>query len=254
MTNKDQQQFKSYDLFGSRVMTHILFWVLYYIFFGLLWARDGDYFKSFSLELVLMPLRIGTTYFCIYYLMPHLLLQGKVVRFLFAYLGMLIVAGMGQRLLIFFFYEQFFPNERHDLFDFMLLVRAIVLVNSTVMLISAFKMYRYWAEEKQKNQKLREQPIEIRSEKRFYRVLPSNIQYIEGLGNYVTIYQKGQKPLISYMTLKEAKAKLPDYFLRIHKSFIINKALVDSYNHESVEINARILPIGKSFDMELLSF
>ncbi len=176
------------------------------------------------------------------------------MKFIVAYMVMLIVAGVGQRLLIYFFYEQFFPNELQNLFDFMAFLRAIVLVNSTVMLISSFKMYLHWQEERKKNLVQIEYPIKIRSEKRFYRVLPSKILYIEGLGNYITIYQIGQKPLISYMSLKEAKAKLPDTFLRIHKSFIINKSLLESYNHESVEINSRILPIGKSFNMELLNF
>ncbi len=254
MTRTNPQFFKNYYFLDSRVLTHVLFWCLYYILFGFLWAKDADYYKSFSLELVLMPIRIGATYLSIYYLMPKLLLKEKLIKFFLAYLGMLIIAGIGQRLLIYFFYEQFFPNELNRLFNFMMLIRAIVLVNSTVMLISAIKMYTYWKEEKTKNQRDSEHYIEIRSEKRFYRVLPSNINYIEGMGNYVTIYQKGQKPLISYMTLKEAKEKLPSYFLRIHKSFIINKELVASYNNESVEIDGRILPIGKSFSTELLSF
>jgi len=252
MTHVKNPTFKTHYILQSRILTHILFWFLYYIFFSLLWAKEGNYYKSFSLELVLMPIRIGATYLSIYFLMPTFLLKEKVVKFFVAYSIMLLIAGVGQRLLIFFFYELFFPDELNQLWDFAMLIRAIVLVNTSVILISAFKMYSFWREEKYKNQKQDEGLIKIRADKRFYRIIPSEIQYVEGLGNYVTFYLSSRKPLISYMSLKEAKESLPENFLRVHKSFIINKNWIDSYNNESVEINNRILPIGKSFDISEL--
>jgi DNA-binding LytR/AlgR family response regulator len=47
------------------------------------------------------------------------------------------------------------------------------------------------------------------------------IDYIEGMGNYVAIFCKGKK-ILSIMNLKTLEEKLPvDRFLRVHKSFIV---------------------------------
>ena len=47
------------------------------------------------------------------------------------------------------------------------------------------------------------------------------IDYIEGMGNYVAIFCKGKK-ILSIMNLKTLEEKLPvDRFMRVHKSFIV---------------------------------
>ncbi len=228
--------------------THVIFWAVYYVFFSLLWARDGELFASFELEFVLMPIRIGASYLSLYYLIPRFLAKEKVMGFLTGYLVLVVVAGVIQRVLTYYFHELFFDGE-HSLFSISMLVRSMVLVNSTVMLLSAMKVYKLWMEEKRTSREPIEEALEIRSDKRFYKVLPSNILYLEGLGNYITIYLKNGKSLISYLTLKEAESMLNPNFRRIHKSFVINTQEIDSYNNENVEINGRIIPIGKSYEL-----
>lgn len=47
------------------------------------------------------------------------------------------------------------------------------------------------------------------------------IDYVEGMGNYVAIFCKGKK-ILSIMNLKTLEEKLPiDRFMRVHKSFIV---------------------------------
>ncbi len=198
-----------------------------------------------------MPVRISTAYLTMYYLIPKFLLKELVTKFLFTYAGVLIIAGILQRVFIYFFHEAFFFSHLSSLWQVGGVVRSMVLVNSTVLLLSAVKMYYYWREESYKNIKINEGLIEIRSDKRNYRVKPSDIQYIEGLGNYVTFYLDDRKSLISYMSLKEAKQNLPDHFVRIHKSFIVNKDWIESYTADNVEVKGRILPIGKSIILEM---
>lgn len=242
---------RSNYLFHSRVLTHVLFWVVYYLTFSLLWARDGQLHQSFSLEFILMPIRIGASYLTIYLLMPRYLLTRQLLKFFGALSLLLVVSGLLQRVFTFFFYELFFESEAGDLWDVLLVVRAMVLINSTVLLLSAVKMYDYWQKEHELNTRNSEEYLTIRSEKRNYRVKPSEIQYAEGLGNYVTLYLESKKPMISYLTLKELESMLPEQFLRVHKSFIINKTHVESYTNENVEIANRMIPLGKTVQMEL---
>ncbi len=236
-------------LFQSRILTHVVFWVLYYICFSLLWANDGNYHRSFGLELVLMPLRMGASYLTIYLLMPRFLLRDQILRFIGSYLVVMIVGGILQRALTFFFYDLFFSPGSIDLWDFRQVIRSMVLINSTVLFLSAVKMYDYWRKEYLRNQANEEKMMIVRSEKRNYRVKPSEILYIEGLGNYVTIYLHDRKPMISYITLKELEQTLPNQFVRIHKSFIINKNCIDSYTNENVEIGNRLIPVGKGVEV-----
>lgn len=236
-------------LFKSRIVTHVVFWIFYYLSFSLIWAKEGNYYASFGLEFVLLPIRMSAAYITMYYLMPRFLLERKLTSFAI-YLGVtLLLAGLLQRVFIYFFYELFFVERAIKLWEIEGIIRAMILVNSTVLFLSAFKMYRYWQIEKEKNEQRNQDWLEIRSEKRTHRVYPADILYVEGLGNYVTYYIDGKKPLISYSSLKEVEELLPENFVRIHKSFIVNRDGILSYTAENVEIPGRILPIGKSVEL-----
>ncbi|MDE5724716.1 MAG: LytTR family transcriptional regulator DNA-binding domain-containing protein, partial [Duncaniella sp.] len=60
--------------------------------------------------------------------------------------------------------------------------------------------------------------------------------------------------IISRILLKNVFAMLPqDSFMRIHRSFIVSKSKVKSFNRqELVLINGAILPIGRQYASELM--
>lgn len=240
-----------YHILGSRIFTHVSFWVVYYIFFGLLWAEDGDYYKSFGLELVLLPLRMSASYLVIYFLIPKQLLQNRELRFGLSYFVVIIIAGIAQRIFIYFYFELLFEQEEVTLFEFNRIIRAIVLVNTTVLLLSAFKIFQYWKIEHSKQEQNLDEAFEIRADKRTHLVRPSEIFYVEALGNYVIYHLKDQKRLTSYNSLKKIVHLLPHQFTRIHKSYVINKDYITSYSNEDVEIAGKKIPIGKSNELTL---
>ena len=77
-----------------------------------------------------------------------------------------------------------------------------------------------------------------------------NIEFIKANVNYCHIYRTNQKPMIVSKTLKDIEAILPNNFIRIHKSYIINKQFVQMLNttKKIVKINTNTevldLPIG----------
>ncbi len=233
-----------YHFLGNRLLTHALFWMLYYLLFSLLWAEDGKYYQSFGLELILLPLRILASYGVIYYLLPKYLTRQRESAFLMGYLVIVTIAGICQRLINHYYYELLWQNTAGGLWQFWPFVKAIVLINTTVMFITALKIFQLWRLEQYKHDD--HEWLNIRADKRNFRIAPAEIQYIEALGNYVTYYLENGQKLISYQTLKEVNNTLPENFERIHKSFIINKNHVRSYSNENVEIGNRLLPIGKS--------
>ncbi|MEQ9423911.1 MAG: LytTR family DNA-binding domain-containing protein [Cyclobacteriaceae bacterium] len=247
---------KKFYLLDSRILTHLIFWVTYYLVFSLIWANRGDYYASFYLEFILLPIRMMAVYVTIYVLIPKLLAPEKYWQFVTTYIGMLIAAGLLQRVFIYLFFESFITQQTTVFFDPALLLRAVILINSTVLFVSAIKVIQLWQIERQKNQRLTEQLdegsniIKIKSDKRTFRITANDILFVEGLGNYV-IYHTSDQKLISYTTLRDAVNELPDNFIRIHKSYVINKDRIQSYDPESVEINKTMIPVGKSFKGDL---
>ncbi|MDN5205532.1 LytTR family DNA-binding domain-containing protein [Fulvivirgaceae bacterium BMA10] len=88
--------------------------------------------------------------------------------------------------------------------------------------------------------------LEVKSDKRVHKISLKDLYYIESLGNYV-IFHLSNKQLISYVSLNQLTQSLPSYFLRIHRSYIINKQYIISYNQENIEIKNKYLPIGRSY-------
>lgn len=240
-------------LFNSRILTHVTFWVCYYLLFGFIWARDGNYQAAYFLEFVLLPIRIGVAYVALYVLLPRLLLKKKFVQFIIYFGLALIIGAVLQRLFIYFFLER---NETFNLsaiFAFRDLLRAIILINSTALFLLALKVLFLYLEEKDKAKPKVE--VEIKSDRRFYKIGVEDILFVEGLGNYVTYHLGNEKKIISYTSLKQVEQELPENFVRIHKSYLINTERMISYNNETVEMRPDFyLPIGNAYKQVVSGF
>ena len=82
------------------------------------------------------------------------------------------------------------------------------------------------------------------------RVKPDNILYIEGMGEYLKIFQRGAAtPLVVLMSMKRILEQLPDdRFARVHKSFIVNLNRIATSSRTQVTMESGVtLPIGESY-------
>ena len=84
-----------------------------------------------------------------------------------------------QRIFIYYFYEGNIGFAAADIFGIM---RAAILINSTVLFISAFKIFKRYLEEKDRNDKTSSELIEIKADKRIHLVKTQDILYLEGNG------------------------------------------------------------------------
>lgn len=79
-----------------------------------------------------------------------------------------------------------------------------------------------------------------------------DVEYIEGLNNYIVIHTPQNKHII-YLTMKEIEAGLPvENFIRIHKSYIVNIKKVTQMEGNKIMVDKETLPIGSSFKAGLL--
>jgi DNA-binding LytR/AlgR family response regulator len=84
-----------------------------------------------------------------------------------------------------------------------------------------------------------------------------DIIYIEALENYVTLNTKDDKFTIHF-TMKAIENQLPSgIFIRVHRSFIINKSMIQTIKENSLDLNVgdtlKSIPVGKSFRDTLLN-
>jgi len=97
----------------------------------------------------------------------------------------------------------------------------------------------------------------IKKESTLVKLKMPEIVYIEALENYVTIVT-GEKKFTILYTMKGIENQLPaDLFVRIHRSFIINKKMINIINENSLDLNVgysvKNLPIGKSYRQNLMN-
>lgn len=235
-----------------KVLAHVLFWVIYYFAFSLIWAKNGKYYPSFFLEFALMPVRIGLSYYTIYYLIPEVLRKRKILLFFFYYGIALFAAGSVQSVITYFFYESVFQTALSYMLSIGSVFRSMLLVNSTVLFLSAFKLYQLWQDELVKNDRPSMHYINVKADKRTHRIKTDTILYLEGWGNYLKLFLEDGTQLISYSTLKELEQVLPKNFARTHKSYIVNKDKISSFTKENLAIDDKFIPVSKNIALENL--
>lgn len=85
------------------------------------------------------------------------------------------------------------------------------------------------------------------------QVALKDIQYVKANGNYVEIKMENRR-IVLRKNLKEFESKLPHAhpFLRVHKSFLVNKKHIIAYNQlELVLKDDTKIPIGRTYFTEL---
>lgn len=94
--------------------------------------------------------------------------------------------------------------------------------------------------------------INIRADRRFYKIDFSNILYIEGLKDYVIIYTQDNQ-YVTWMNLKTIHAKLPKkLFLRVSKSYVVNQQAISSFDTGNIYLGEVKIPIGKAYQQDFL--
>jgi DNA-binding LytR/AlgR family response regulator len=112
--------------------------------------------------------------------------------------------------------------------------------------------HKQWMDYKLQNMPSKESNTEkdyivLKANQKLHKVQLSDILYIEGMKEYVVFYTTQQK-LVIHASLKSLEARLPeDGFLRVHKSYIVNKNKVSNMFGNQLAIGDKYIPIGYSY-------
>lgn len=87
----------------------------------------------------------------------------------------------------------------------------------------------------------------IKTDKKLIKINFDDILFIRGLGNYVEIFVRNNKKYIYYKTLKDLIDKLPDEFMRVHNSSIVNLKNIEYIEDNHLVIGEHKITIAKSY-------
>ncbi len=85
------------------------------------------------------------------------------------------------------------------------------------------------------------------------RIDKAHLRYIKGDGNYVGFYTRDQKVLCR-MKMSEAEDHLAgDAFVKVHRSYIINKSEITKVERHQVHLKDEIIPVSQTYYEDLIS-
>ena len=95
----------------------------------------------------------------------------------------------------------------------------------------------------------------LKTDHRVVRIDIPNIIYVEGMSEYLKIYLEGQRPVVTLLSMKKLEEHLPNNFLRIHRSYIVNMSKVQEVTKNRIVMDAdTYLPIGDIYKDALTKY
>jgi len=94
-----------------------------------------------------------------------------------------------------------------------------------------------------------EESLFVKTDYRMVKIAIQSIRYVEGMSEYLKLHIEGMaKPIVTLLAMKVLEERLPQNFMRIHRSFIVNLDKVQEVNKNRVILDAdTYLPIGDSY-------
>jgi two-component system, LytTR family, response regulator len=94
---------------------------------------------------------------------------------------------------------------------------------------------------------VKEDYLYLRTDRKMVRLMLNTILYIEGRKNYVKILTENGTLMIKN-SMSAMAAMLPEgSFIRVHRSYIVAIAKINSFTPDSIEIGDMNIPVGKLY-------
>ncbi|PWN07546.1 LytR/AlgR family response regulator transcription factor [Rhodohalobacter mucosus] len=239
---------------------HILFWIFSVLLlvagFGRTYQNYGQafYFVSF-----LLPVAMGTSYFFNYYLVPSYLFQRRIIRFTVYLLYTIVISLLLQMIVItiaFIVIANYNYGSLNPLmsniFVLFIAVYVLVLLKAFILLYLRIQRSDSKISKLEKNvAQLEEGSITVRSNRNFEHLLLKEILYLESFGDYVKIHTR-DRVVTTRKNISDLDESLPYSFIRIHRSFIVNRDCIERYSSSEVHVNNIDLPISRTYKKQVL--
>ena len=241
----------------------------YWVFAGLLLfayfvSKGHSFGKIFYFITSLLPVVIGTSYYVNHKLIPEFLLRGKNGVFILYAIYTIIISLYLQYLVIFIALIVFtsfqFGNPSLlslNIGNLSLTMYLLVLVKVIIEIIQKLSKKETIIKSLENNKKTTSEEfaekIVIRYNRVNHSISLSNILYIESLSDYIRVVTIGDE-IVTKEKISKISSRLPLYFKRIHRSFIVNSQKVSSYNSEFIKVGNSQIPISRTYKKDVITY
>jgi hypothetical protein len=240
---------------------HILFWAINgSILVAVFGSTYSDYVNSFYFVSFLLPVAMATSYFFNYHLVPQFLLKKKYKRFTLytiytitvsLYLEMIVIT-ISFIILANYNYGELSPIMT-NIFVLAFSIYLIVLIKAFYLLYRRFKENEIRLKQlKDEKKALKTSFITVRADRSNHQVKLDELIYLESLSDYVKIYFNDQS-LTTRDTISSFEENLPETFVRIHRSYIVNLDYITEFSRKSVTVGNTELPISRTYKQTALA-
>ena len=100
------------------------------------------------------------------------------------------------------------------------------------------------------------QSIFVKSDYKLVQIELSKILYVEGLKDYIKIYEEDMpKPVLSLMSMKAMEELLPaSRFMRVHRSYIVQKEKIRIIDRGRIVFGKTYIPVSDSYKQAFQEF
>ena len=234
---------------------HIAYWIFVILVltlvFGFSWGNNT---AAFFFVCMLLPIVLGTSYFFNYVLVPKFYLTKKYAKFAFytfcmavisVYLEMIVLV-ISYVYLVNLSYQNLSPNATQIVLLAVILY-LLVFIGSFLLMVKQIKENRQVIQQLlEEKKKMKKSFLEIMSNRKITKIPYADIVYIESLSDYIKVIT-AKDQVLSKEKISHLASRLPDIFIRIHRSFIINTEKIKNISYDEVIVDDVPLKIGRSY-------
>ncbi|MBK6948925.1 MAG: sensor histidine kinase [Haliscomenobacter sp.] len=131
----------------NRIWTHVLFWIIYLVFFSLLYGNiHNDHVRGVTQFLCTLPATMAATYFTLYLLIPKFLDAKRYAEFTLLFIFTAVVFGYFDRLVVHWLwvpvYLPDYPYDKYPLTDLGKAIQQTTNVYTIVFVAAAIKLVK----------------------------------------------------------------------------------------------------------------
>ncbi len=87
---------------------------------------------------------------------------------------------------------------------------------------AAFNLKKAFQQQNQGSTAVKNDCLFLKVDYRYVRVELDDVIYVEGMNEYLKFYLKSGDPLLTHTTFKQLSGCLPENFLQVHRSYVVN--------------------------------
>ncbi len=245
--------FKQINKISKKTLYYVayLVFVLLVLLFAFRFTWGNNILLIFYIGMFL-PIVLATSYLFNYVIVPKYYLTRRYARFAFYTFCTAIVSWYLEILVLVFAYVSL-ANYSYIIPNSSLVVRVAIILYMLVFVGSFLLMINQIIENRQviqglidEKEKMKRSFLEVMSNRKMTKIPYDEIIYIESLSDYIKVITIKDE-IRSKEKISKLSDRLPDIFIRIHRSYIINTEKITEHSLDQVLVDGYELNIGRSY-------